>query len=355
MQTIFLKIIITGLLIFSFARAQSQQPPKPVTAASDTIKTFGPALSDSSVLKPASKAPDSMSLTNALKASDSLKKITATSGNPAAHDSSLAIDTTYSFWHYRHFGIGAGWSLGSFPLFDEWIKGLPDSAKNIIGPSSEVPSFSIKEPADAYNILWPITVWWAVATSERQSLCLEGSFFWITKSFEAYLQNDSNAAQWVHWQQSLSVYSFSVGFDYKYTIPEEFFHVENAAKTSIVLGLSATPLLLVDKSASFSSSGIADSTIASAQATIDNRSLRGLGCAWKVGLSSLHRLSTAKGLEISVSYIGRWYGYFRDHGTPAVWREINPLSAEAGQNISFVSSTFEISFALVSGKKPHLH
>ena len=44
------------------------------------------------------------------------------------------MDTTYRFWIFPSWGIGAGWGLGSFPLFDEWIKGLPDSSQNIVRP-----------------------------------------------------------------------------------------------------------------------------------------------------------------------------------------------------------------------------
>jgi hypothetical protein len=340
----FAGIFFQALLFIAAGQVFSQPAPKATVELSDTLKNAHGQRDTSALL--------GKTLRDTLKKVPGQNRPSTLPADSASVLAATAIDTNYCFWHYGHFGIGAGWSLGSFPLFDEWIKGLPDSARKIIGTSSEVPTFSVKEPADAYNILWPINIWWAAIANERHSLCIEGSFFWITKSYEAYLQNDSNTTQWIHWQQSLSAYSFSLGLTYKFTIPDEFFHVESSNKTGFLLGFNAIPLVLIDKSASFSSSGIADSTLANAHTTIDNRSLRGLGCSWKIGLSSLHRLSTAKGLEISLLYIGRWYGYFKDHSTPAVWREINPLSSASGQNISFISSTFEISFALVSGKKP---
>jgi hypothetical protein len=263
------------------------------------------------------------------------------------------MDTTYCFWNFPYWGVGAGWGLGSFPLFAEWIKGLPDSARDIVGPDTTLKNFSVKEQADAYTILIPLTFYWTPLADERHSLSFEGSFFWINKSFQAYLQSgDTTVSRWVHWQQSMSAYSFSVGFNYKYNIPEQYFRVENVNRSSLLLGFSVDPLLLVDKSASFSSSGLADSTLARANAVLDKRNFRGVGCAWRLGFSSLHRLSTAKGLEISLVYSGRWYGYFKNGKTRTLWKDINPAASSPLENLSFLSSTFQISFALVSGKKP---
>lgn len=262
------------------------------------------------------------------------------------------MDTTYCFWNFPYWGIGAGWGLGSFPLFTEWIKGLPDSARDIVGPDTALKNFSIKEPADAFTILVPITLYWTPFADTRHALSFEGSFFWISKTFQAYVQGDTATAKFVHWQQSMTAYSFSLGLDYKYNIPEQFFKVENVNRTSLLLGFSVDPLLLVDKNASFSSSGIADSTLARANAAVDKRSFKGIGCAWRAGFSSLRRLSTAKGLEISLVYTGRWYGYFKNGKTSAPWKDINPTASSPLENVSFLSSTFQISFALVSGKKP---
>jgi hypothetical protein len=222
-----------------------------------------------------------------------------------------------------------------------------------VGLDTALNKFSIKEPADAYTILVPITLCWTPFVNERNALSFEGSFFWISKSFQAYLQSsDTTVSRWIHWQQSMSAYSFSLGLNYKYNIPEQYFKVENANRTSLLLGFSAAPLLLVNKSASFSSSGLTDSTLAKADDAIDNRSFKGIGCAWRVGFSSLHRLSTAKGLEISLVYAGQWYGYFKNGKTRATWKDFNPASSSSQENVSFISNTFQISFALVSGKKP---
>jgi hypothetical protein len=344
----------------SFCQTTPNTGPK----LSDTLKT---AVSNPAVKPDTGKTPASDSGvkhdTLVLKTTpDSLKKNLppiqpspggANVSNQPPAPAPNTMDTTYRFWIFPSWAISAGWGLGSFPLFDEWIKGLPDSSWNIVGPDTALKNFSVKEPADAYTVLWPITIFWTPLTNELNSLSFEGSFFWISKSFQAYLQSsDSAVSKWIHWQQSVSAYSFSFGLTYKYNIPEQYFKVENVNKTSLLLGFSADPLLLVDKSASFSASGLADSTLARVNKALDNRSFRGIGCAWRAGFSSLRRLSNAKGLEISLIYSGSWYGYFKNGNTRTTWKDINPASLSPQENVSFLSNMFQISFALVSGKKP---
>lgn len=348
------------MVIVSVRSAFSETPPSAGQKPSDTAKTsisnytHEPDSIKTSISNSALK-PDTLVLKTI---PDSLKKNPSPSLGGADMQkqpplSPNTMDTTYSFWNFPYWGVGAGWGLGSFPLFTEWIRGLPDSARDIVGPDTALKNFSIKEPADAYTILVPITIFWTPLADERRSLSLEGSFFWISKSFQAYLQsNDSAVSKWVHWRQSMSAYFLSLGFNYKYNIPEQYFKVENVNRTSLLIGFSADPLLLVDKNASFSFSEIADSTLARANAAADNGTFRGIGCAWRLGLSSLHRLSTRKGLEISLVYSGRWYGYFKNGKTRTTWKDINPMASSPLENVSFLSSSFQISFALVSGKKP---
>ena len=348
-KTVYSKAIVLCFFCLTtvFLRAGfGQSPPSSGQKLPDTIKTSVP----NTPVK-----PDTLVLKTP---ADSLKKGLAAAPLQAdlqKQPPSLpnTMDTTYCFWNFPYWGVGAGWGLGSFPLFAEWIMGLPDSARDIVGPDTTLKNFSVKEQADAYTILIPLTFYWTPLADERHSLTFEGSFFLINKSFQAYLQSgDTTVSRWVHWQQSMSAYSFSVGFNYKYNIPEQYFRVENVNRSSLLMGFSADPLLLVDKSASFSSSGLADSTLARANAVLDKRNFRGVGCAWRLGFSSLHRLSTAKGLEISLVYSGRWYGYFKNGKTRTLWKDINPAASSPLENLSFLSSTFQISFTLVSGKKP---
>lgn len=349
-STLSLCIVYGG--IFSVHTALCQTLSK-VPTTSDTSKTAGsghPETPDSiqTAVPNTAIRPDTLFLKTA---PDSLKN-TLVSGQPSPSTFATA-DTSYRFWNFPYWGFGAGWGLGSFPIFTEWIKGLPDSARDIAGPDTALKNFSVKEPADAYTIIVPLSLYWTPFADERQSLTFDGSFFWISKSFQAYLQSsDAAAAAWIHWQQSMATYSFSLGLTYKYNLSEQYFKVENVNRTSLVVGFSADPLLLVDKNASFSSSGLADSTMAKARTVLDKRSFHGIGCAWRVGFSSLKRLSVAKGIEIGLAYTGRWYGYFKNGKTTATWKDMNPAASSPLENVSFVANTFQITFALVSGRKP---
>jgi hypothetical protein len=261
-------------------------------------------------------------------------------------------DTTYHFWEHPYWGFGAGWGLGSFPLFKEWIKGLPDSASDLAGKSSQVPKFSILEPPNAYYIVWPVLLSFTPFSNERRSISIESAayFLFLGKSFIASLKNDSLPVQAVTWNQSCDAYFFTIGLTYRHVIPPDYFKVEGAQRTSAVLGLSVTPLMHFSESSSFSAAGIADSTLTKLQTNVDNRSFNGMGCSWKIGVSTLKKLSPRSGLEIDLVYIGRINGYFKNNGGRMLWKDVNPGSETPRQNVSFLSSTFEIDISLETGK-----
>jgi hypothetical protein len=259
-------------------------------------------------------------------------------------------DTLYHFWNHPYWGIGAGWGLGSFPIFTEWKNGLPDSAFDLAGRNSQIPHFSVEEPTDAYYIVWPLLLSYTPFTGERRSLTVESSFYFLfsSKSCIVSLKNDSLPVQSATWSQSCAAYYFSIGLSYRHAIPEEYFKVEGVKKTSAILGLSVSPLVRITKSSSFSSVGLADSTRAALQTHLDNRSFNGVGVSWKIGLSTLNRLSQRSGLQIDLVYIGRYNGFFnRD----LRWKDINPASDTPHRIVSFMSNTFEINMTLQSGKK----
>ena len=261
-------------------------------------------------------------------------------------------DTTYHFWEHPYWGFGAGWGLGSFPLFNEWIKGLPDSASDLAGKSSQVPKFSILEPPNAYYIVWPVLLSFTPFSNERRSISIESAayFLFLGKSFIASLKNDSLPVQAVTWNQSCDAYFFTIGLTYRHAIPPEYFKVEGVQRTSAVLGLSVTPLMHFSESASFSAAGIADSTLTKLRTNVDNRSFNGIGCSWKIGVSTLKKLSPRSGLEIDLVYIGRINGYFINNGGRMLWKDVNPASETPLQNVSFLSNTFEIDISLETGK-----
>jgi hypothetical protein len=265
----------------------------------------------------------------------------------------LPEDTTYRFWNHAYWGIGAGWALGSFPLYSEWENGLPDSSAEFAGSGSIVPKFTVREAVNSYNIFWPLKASFTPFVNERQALSLEGSFFFLFtgKSFLAsLLPGGDSLHSSVEVNQSCAAYFFTIGVDYRKTIPEEYFKVEGANRTSAIIGLSITPLLHFSKQTSFSYSNIPDSTIARIEKNIDNRSFNGMGCSWKLGISSLRKLSKKSGVEIGITYIGHYMGLFKNGSSPMVWRDLNPGHARPDEKISCISNTFELSIILQSGK-----
>jgi hypothetical protein len=278
---------------------------------------------------------------------------TTSTAPPLPRGAAMPEDTTYRFWQHPYWGIGAGWGLGSFPLFSEWESGLPDSSARLAGPGSTVPKFTIREPVNSYNIFWPLLVSVTPFVNERQALSIEGSLylFFSGKTFQASLAagNDSLPSS-VEWNQSCAATFFSLGLDYRRRIPEEYFKVENVKRTTANIGLSAVPLMRFSKRSSFSARGIPDSTIARLEGKMDNRTFYGMGCSWKIGISSLRKLSPKSGVEIGISYIGRYLGYFKNGRASMAWKDLNPHNGRAEEKISFLSHTFEISLVLQNGK-----
>jgi hypothetical protein len=296
---------------------------------------------------------------------DSLRRDTALSDTaqkknapPASAESSLQPasqpeDTTYCFWKFPYWGIGAGWGLGSFPLFSEWQNSLPDSSAKLLGGSSAVPRFTIREPVNTYNIFWPLLVSVTPFINERHALSLEGAayFLFLNKSYKASLTTGVDSLHSsVEWNQSCAAVFFSLGFDYRRVIPEEYFKVDNVKRTTANIGFSVIPLMHFTKSASFSATGIPDSAIAMLEKNTHNLSFNGIGCSWKIGISSLRRLSSKSGVEIGISYIGRYYGYFLNGATRTLWKDLNPSYKRPNDKLSFLSHVFELSLMLQTGK-----
>jgi hypothetical protein len=339
------------VLVCLLLPAYAQKPSDTLLIRPDTGKAA--RINDTNARMPVQQLEHD-SLKNILMSTDTAQKAgIRPAATPASQPTMDSEDTTYCFWQHPYWGIGAGWGLGSFPLFSEWQNGLPDSSVTIAGRGSAVPKFTVREPVNSYNIFWPLSVSVTPFVNERHALSLEGSFYFLFsgKSFKASLStgNDSLLSS-VEWDQSCAVYFFSLGFDYRRAIPEEYFKVENVKRTTLNIGLSVVPLMRFTKQASYSSSNLPDSTIAILETKKDNRSFNGMGCCWKIGVSSLRKLSAKSGLEIGISYIGRYVGYFRKGSARMVWKDVNPSSGRPMGKVSFLSNTFELSLMLQTGK-----
>jgi hypothetical protein len=266
-------------------------------------------------------------------------------------------DTTYRFWNHPYWGIGAGWTLGSFPLYSEWENGLFDSSSQIAGPGSIVPKFTVLEPVNSYNIFWPFKLSYTPIVNERNAISLEGEFYFLFtgKTFLASLLPGSDTLHSsVEVNQSCKTYFFTIGLDYRTAIPEEYFKVEGVGRTTAIIGFSITPLLRFSKQTSISINNpyntIPDSTITQIGKSIDNRSFNGMGVSWKLGISSLKKLTKKSGVEIGISYSGHYMGFFKNGPAPMVWKDLNPGHLRPEEKIACISNTFEVSIMLLSGK-----
>jgi hypothetical protein len=363
-------IAVAGVVMGSAFPGHAQGTPgtvssKPaVKAGADSLKRTR----DTGVTKSSAATEDSLLRlrdTNATKSAltyklDSLNTIPAPAGGDTSHKPLSALagalpeeDTTYAFWRHPYWGGGIGWGLGSNPFFTEWQSGLPDSAAMLVGHGTALPKFTVVEPVNSYNIFWPLLVSYTPVVTERHSLSLDGAFYFLfsDKSFKASVAPASDSLLKVIWNQSCAVSFFSMGFTYRRTVPEEYFKVEGVKRTTGNIGLSLIPYMRFAKRTSFSTSGaIPDSITTVLRATMDNRTFNGFGLSWKVGISSLKKLSSKSGLEVGLTYIGRYVGNFRSGTEKMLWKDVNPSSGKLNEKVSFLSHTFEISLVLQNGK-----
>jgi hypothetical protein len=59
-------------------------------------------------------------------------------------------------------------------------------------------------------------------------------------------------------------------------------------------------------------------------------------------------------MEISISYEGRYTGYFSQSNRMLSNKDINPAAANPDEKLSFFSNTIEIRLEFLIGQKPHV-
>jgi hypothetical protein len=141
---------------------------------------------------------------------------------------------------------------------------------------------------------------------------------------------------------------------YRHAIDEKYFRLENVDRTSFLLGVYTQPFVYISRESSIKSSGISDSVVIAAKSQIKNLYARGFGAAWRIGVCSQKALSRASGMEISISYVGRYTGYFSQNNRTVFNKDINPAAANPDEKLSFFSNTIEIRLEFLIGQKPHL-
>ncbi len=311
-----------------------------------TLQVKDSLSSNATTVKTDSLKLDSLSLVRKKQDSSSVKP-----SDQSINAKPPAIDSVSRVLTRPFYSFGAAWGLGSYPLLTEWENALPDSVQKILASNPDTLGFAVKEKANSYNILFPIYLSYTPIVHEKSSLGFEASFFYIGKSLQATLQHDTLAPR-IDYKQSMNSLGFSIGSFYRYKINERYFKIDKVDKTCVLLGLSVLPYLHIDRSTSFSSTGISDSVINGAKARTSDFNAWGMGASWRIGIGSQQILSNSSGMEISISYVGRYAGFFRNGNMYLLNRDINPAMADPDKKLSFVSSTVEIRLDFILGKIP---
>lgn len=313
----------------------------------DTLKRPASLQSkDSSTAPAAVKVSDSTQKNSASLSNDSLLKRTALQ---LQRKTAVAVEDTASlFLKIPSVGFGIGWALGSLDIFNDWQSNLPDSVQKILPMNPDTFGMSVTEPVNTYNILFPISVSWTPLVYRKSSVSFEGSFCYIGKVLQATLQHDTASGK-INYRQSLDSYTFNVGMLYRHSLDERFFRIEGVDRTSVIVGAYVLPYSYLSKQTSLTCSGVPDSVIVAARANLKNFYAWGYGGGWRIGISSQRALSKTSGMEVSVCYVGRYLGFFREKKGFVLNKDINTDRSDPDDKLSFFSNTVEMKVEFMVG------
>lgn len=283
---------------------------------------------------------------------------------PSVPSSAAQADTgdTVAFWLSPYVGFNVAWTLGSFPLFTTWQRGLPTALSEfglasdlLLGDSTTGIDtarlrYETKEAANSYNIVWPLGVSYTFMVREQSSLTARLAFMFIRKQHKATLQADSVPGR-VLLEQNLGLYSVSLGLDLRRAISPRYFSVDNTNRTDLSLGMAIHPVTFLNRNDEVDLSANAPAEMRpvyeAVSAVRKPFSSWGVGISWSAGISSIKRLSPHTGLRTSLCYIGRWF-YFGEHDQD----ELRTIGSREGyQPLSSVSHRFAIMLSLLRGRK----
>jgi hypothetical protein len=339
-------------------RVQTTTPAKTVKQDSSKVKahdTLRAAIADTT----GSSAEDSLDNDE----SDSTE--TADDDSSAVSKPSARTDTaksspkdTLNVRSATVIGAGIGLSLGNNPVFSMWKASLPQTLTDFGYPANSTTTtpdplaltFTVKEKADIYNMLFPLTLSFnRLYPTYRYGVA--GSFSWISKTQKSTIIEGSDSLhRHIDIQQGLSLYAFTFDVLYGHAIPERYFSIDGVDRTDLVLGLSASPYLAIKSSTAIASSA-SDSILSAARDSIDTRqhpfSASGIGFGWRIGIITVRHVSRTGGIEAGISYFGMWSTRFRSSNGPLFNNEINPNTSGAPQEVSYYASRVEITISLV--------
>jgi len=279
-------------------------------------------------------------------------------------------DTAYAFWKKPFWGLGIGWTLGSYPLFPIWEKSLAGALGDLSLSSPvylkldrELPDsvsdwdtvklyHRIQEKPNTYNLAFPAGVMFTFHTGERSSWAVDGTFSFLHKTYQASVEDDS-ADNRIDIRQTLGHYLFTIGLTWSRSIPSALFSIDKTEKASLALGAAVSPVSYIEARAELSSRRTSLDTLFlalkdSIGQQLPRMSAWGLGVSWKIGLATLRRYSDHSGLNAGLYYVGRWL-YFFD----ATENELGRTGTAADNDVlSCVCHRLLIQVELLRGRKP---
>jgi hypothetical protein len=275
-------------------------------------------------------------------------------------------DTT-PFWHRNYLGLRVAWTLGDAPVFDVWQRSLPRTFAELgisdtlfvehpadsAGPASTDTlrlRNEVKQDPNAYNVDFPVGLSLALTTPRHNALTLDAQFAFQRKSYRALLRGryDTLGAR-VNYEQSLGLYTASVGASWTQVIRGRYFHVDNTDRTGLTAGLALHPLVYLTKRSDVSresdKGGLFAADADSVRSRLAEWSAYGFGISWTVGGTILKKLSAKGGLETTLCYTGRWFTF------AGVGERALPADAAAsGAGLSFVCHRFAIVLSVLRGR-----
>jgi len=271
---------------------------------------------------------------------------TATGTVPAGQI--LEPDTSYRFWTDPFWGIGIGWTLGGMPIYEAWRGSLIDESSELPAFTDWVDSIPIRfteiTAPDEYHTAFPIGVTFIPFVSENSYSAVDLDFRFMTKTQELRLESDSIAVDFWNRRRNLRYFDGTIGLSTHLGIHPRYFSVKEVDRTSLVLGVSLSPLSVV-RIAREDSSPFLDTTFSATDMYY------GLGVSWKIGFSTLRQTSPGRGLEIGTMYTGLWRGAYSGEND-FIWGRLDPKGANAFDPVRFVTHRFHLYIRLLLGNKP---
>ena len=252
--------------------------------------------------------------------------------------------------------IGGGLSLGSLPVLKNWKNGLPGGLddfglpKDIIDTAGDTAAlqFKVKQSPDIYNMMFPLTLSLS-RLSENYRMGLAFSFAMLSKKFNADIEVDSSRK--VTLEQSMRYYTVLAEFTYGTRISEAYFSVDNVDRTDAFIGIAVSPYIGLQKSSRISTSKTNDAILETVKYFVlagkNDFNAAGVAVAWRLGMAALRRVSKTGGIETSLSYQGLWCTRFRTSQSTFTYGTIDPDAREPNAAVTYFSSRFDITVALI--------